>query len=615
MNKKSKLFFSLVSLCFSLAILVFGVYSAMSVSYTVSGNVSYTINDVFVNISTKLYRSKDTVLTDEYLQGANLNSFEQGSVPNGLEDSGTVIEDVISYDEKNNTLESGTYEKENNLDLKYGTYSTSDNTSYAYYVVMMLSNYSTKPAYATIQNNTTGDVNSLIRISNDTTLPAKKSGEDCSTTIMVIALALDDATKNTNGEFSFKVNVSKNVQIQTLSLSNTDNIAQSEVAFKDYGLQTNGLVVQTQLYDLIEPTTLLQAVDGYMYALLGNVMDALTMGVYHLTINNVDQAKSNQVLISLYSGVEQEYIPATMYFGFPGTIASEQVLMLLMGAFDNPQSLIFNYWDKDLHGFILDLDLLSGNIINNSLTFTLAIGYLNQDSNVTKQSNTIFSLSYLPTTTYNVNIVSLDDETSTSESVSVMKPKTFESAVLSGSYYFYDKECRNKVSMPFVPTKDTTLYLKTYDSGKIYDISKARENSTIDLLIANKKYATFTRDSLLQIIQLVTQNQQQQIEQNDFSDYASLVNNIEGVSLNPEQCQNLAAYYHWIWDNQTWAYLCFDYMGNDVSCPIGKTVIASYEKTSLGVFAFSYDTYDIVKLVYSNTNEELPFEDGSISMD
>ena len=50
MNRKSKLFFSLVSLCFSIAVLCFGVYSALSVSYSISGSVSYEINDVFVEL-------------------------------------------------------------------------------------------------------------------------------------------------------------------------------------------------------------------------------------------------------------------------------------------------------------------------------------------------------------------------------------------------------------------------------------------------------------------------------------------------------------------------------------------------------------------------------------
>ena len=41
--KKVKLFFSLVSLCFLLSVMSFGVYSAISVAYTVSGSVEYEV--------------------------------------------------------------------------------------------------------------------------------------------------------------------------------------------------------------------------------------------------------------------------------------------------------------------------------------------------------------------------------------------------------------------------------------------------------------------------------------------------------------------------------------------------------------------------------------------
>ena len=59
--KKSKLFLSLVCLCFSLAILCFcfGVYAAKQVNYLISGNITYHVSDVFVTIETKVYYSNN----------------------------------------------------------------------------------------------------------------------------------------------------------------------------------------------------------------------------------------------------------------------------------------------------------------------------------------------------------------------------------------------------------------------------------------------------------------------------------------------------------------------------------------------------------------------------
>ena len=76
MTKKSKLFFSLVSLCFSFAVLCFGVYSAVSVDYSVMGSVSYELTDVFVDIETTLYMSQDDLAIAKSNMQTNLESLE-----------------------------------------------------------------------------------------------------------------------------------------------------------------------------------------------------------------------------------------------------------------------------------------------------------------------------------------------------------------------------------------------------------------------------------------------------------------------------------------------------------------------------------------------------------
>ncbi len=617
MKRKTKLFFSLVSLCFTLAVLCFGVYSATSVNYSLSGSVSYEVNDVFVNIGTKLYRSTSSITTDEYLQSANVHTFEQGSIPIDVEDSGVVFDDVITYNSQGGSVSSPGEIVEANatLDLQYGGYSAQSNTSFAFYIVLTFSNYGTQPAYATLTNNSQGaNLNSLFSVSNDIEIQARGE-KQYSTSVMVIAMALDDITQNAQGDFSFNVSVTKNAPTQTLSISNSDVQTTQPVAFKSYGAQTNGLVVETELFDLIDVNTFFQAIgDGYMVGLLGYTMDAVTMGVYHITLNNIDQATSQDVLISLYSGVGQEYMPATMFFGFPGTLQQSEVLQSLMGLLDG-QTLLVDCWDKDVHGFILELDTLSTYISNNSLTFTLAVGYLNQEQNVSRTSQGILSVSYVPTTQHNITIVNLDDDSSENQSVAYLQPRTIMQSFggLSTQPMFYDSNCTNNVSMPFIPTGNITLYQKTFESGKSYNIANANENSTIDLYIANKKYATFTQELLLDFVQTVSANYTQGNLDNGNSYGYILTAQTEGLTLYNHT--NIAAVYTNI-GGGNWGHLCFDFDGTlSNSHPNCLQVFASFEDSSLALYAFSYDTYDIVKLVYSDTGAELPFESYRVNVD
>ena len=46
--KKSKLILSVMSLCFAMAMLTYGIFAATSVSYSIRGKVSYTVTDAYV---------------------------------------------------------------------------------------------------------------------------------------------------------------------------------------------------------------------------------------------------------------------------------------------------------------------------------------------------------------------------------------------------------------------------------------------------------------------------------------------------------------------------------------------------------------------------------------
>ena len=54
MKKKVKLFTTIASLCLAVALMAFGVYAASTVTYTVNGTVAYTMDDVLVDVTTKI---------------------------------------------------------------------------------------------------------------------------------------------------------------------------------------------------------------------------------------------------------------------------------------------------------------------------------------------------------------------------------------------------------------------------------------------------------------------------------------------------------------------------------------------------------------------------------
>ena len=65
--KKFKLLASIASMCLAIAVLCFGVFAASTVTYQISGTISYDVSDVFVNVKTTVYSYANN-LSQEDLQ-------------------------------------------------------------------------------------------------------------------------------------------------------------------------------------------------------------------------------------------------------------------------------------------------------------------------------------------------------------------------------------------------------------------------------------------------------------------------------------------------------------------------------------------------------------------
>ena len=223
MNRKSKLFFSLVSLCFSIAVLCFGVYSAMSVSYTVSGNVSYTIQDVFVSWTTRVYRMTSTTPLGATSTVAEENQANVSAIQAlGAGDSvGSDYEQLTgegyTYSDETYDIENGTVTNPGETytpsfavpSLTYGSPTTA-NQGYAFYIVIDITNYGSEIVNAKVTQNTqeTPSTNTDYRYTNGINIPATTDGT-YGTGRLVIGLALSDEKVSESGDFGFTITINR----------------------------------------------------------------------------------------------------------------------------------------------------------------------------------------------------------------------------------------------------------------------------------------------------------------------------------------------------------------------------------------------------------------------
>ena len=210
MNRKSKLFFSIMSLCFSIAVLCFGVYSAVSVNYSVSGSLSYTVEDVFVDIETTLYMSTEDYDVAKSNISTNITTLET-NLPNTTPSNmyKTTYRDPHStYNNGNvNTEDTITFNNEDNeLPINYGAYSQG-NTAYAYYIVIAITNHGQDIINAQVDLGDTGTLNSIVDTNASYVNIQGKTETVTTTEYIIIAMALDNAVQSVNQSFNFNITI------------------------------------------------------------------------------------------------------------------------------------------------------------------------------------------------------------------------------------------------------------------------------------------------------------------------------------------------------------------------------------------------------------------------
>lgn len=198
MKKKLKLFATIASLCLALAVLCFGVFSAMNVTYTIGGSISYEVNDVFATVETDVYTSSfsnSTSLLSEakkFLTSSNVEN---------------AVQTDYKYDFTTKGLDSENY---SNLDALEDNTTGGINIAYnltdkrTYFVVISITNNGDNIISASITGSMGQNANTnFVKTEPITSLSKSGNGK------IVLAFMLDDVTLGM-GDINFEYVVTIN---------------------------------------------------------------------------------------------------------------------------------------------------------------------------------------------------------------------------------------------------------------------------------------------------------------------------------------------------------------------------------------------------------------------
>ena len=213
MKRKSKFVLTVATLCMSLALLVFGVYAATSVSFTIGGTVAYELKDVLVDVNTNFYYSTDNTVLEGEAITTKAVAVAGETLPTDLSSvQGFTAKNVSTY--KNGQVVELTEEEKtiSGLQVNFGRYnSESENKkSYSYYLVMAVTNYGENPVAVNIVDNTTAEnveklsTTAINFVNNDVNIAKNETKK------VVIAFNILDLTQGIEtSDFAFVVTIAE----------------------------------------------------------------------------------------------------------------------------------------------------------------------------------------------------------------------------------------------------------------------------------------------------------------------------------------------------------------------------------------------------------------------
>lgn len=195
--KKLKLISSISLLCLAISMLCVGVFAITDVTYTIGGNISYQIEDVYAQITTKVFKSETKRTAEELQQDVStLSSTSLDKITYSLS------QDKGIY---NSFINSGTASA-NGIEIKFGQ-NDDGKIYYTYYIVANVENLSTiEDMYANVEYNGTNKFDNVLSkmcFYQDKILKGEKNRN------IIIAYSLDDVKISTSINFSYTLKIKK----------------------------------------------------------------------------------------------------------------------------------------------------------------------------------------------------------------------------------------------------------------------------------------------------------------------------------------------------------------------------------------------------------------------
>ena len=214
--KKFKMLTTIASIAMCLAVMVFGVMAANQVTFSITSTISYTVQDVFVDIETRVYSCNKIFESHDELADISMmirdrcqngNKADDGALdgdgyydlsPVGLGEFG----DVYKF---TSTSPSDT-PKPLELDLEYST----EEEIYSYFMVIKVTNLGSIPLYSYVKLDNyeePGKNNYAYKQDGYIELPGR---DDCG--YIVFAIGIEDITENVpKSSFNFPIEVAKDL--------------------------------------------------------------------------------------------------------------------------------------------------------------------------------------------------------------------------------------------------------------------------------------------------------------------------------------------------------------------------------------------------------------------
>ena len=229
MRKKLNLIVSLSTFCLAIAVLCFGVFAAIKVTYTVSGSISYEVTDAHVDISTTVYYSASKMTEGELYK--NIQEIEDKttdlSTLKTVHEVSTTGQEVDDYVFNNTTALA---------DLKF------DSEHKTYFFSMNVTNRGANNIWAIVEDDISSPANTL----QANNAVQQTIGQN-QTKPIIFAVTIDDETvsitlaEDTAFNYSIKVGV-------------------GDVSQQDFNLQKLGFTLNEDTYTVTVPTDLTKAV-------------------------------------------------------------------------------------------------------------------------------------------------------------------------------------------------------------------------------------------------------------------------------------------------------------------------------------------------------------------